>query len=120
MFMHEMGIVQNIMEILEQQAAMHNVNRIVRVGLEFGALTAVLPDAVRLAFGLLSRGGPAEDAALDITIIPVKVRCLECSREQVMDDYHHLCPSCGSPTLKIIEGRDEMRIAFMEVDDGAG
>ncbi len=115
--MHETGIVQNIMEILEEQAKMHNVTRIVRVGLEFGALTAVMPDAVRFAFTLLSSGGPAEGATLDITIIPLKVRCPECGAEHVMDDYQPLCPSCGSPSLKIIEGRDEMRIAFMEVDD---
>jgi hydrogenase nickel incorporation protein HypA/HybF len=115
--MHEMGIVQNIMEILEEQARMHHVTRIVRVGLEFGALTAVMPDAVRFAFELLSKDGPAEGATLDITIMPLKVQCLECGAEHVMDDYQLLCPACKSPSLKIIEGRDEMRIAFMEVED---
>jgi hydrogenase nickel incorporation protein HypA/HybF len=118
--MHEMGIVQNIMEILEEQARMHNVSKIVRVGLEFGALTAVMPDAVRFAFELLSKDGPAEGASLDITIIPLKVRCLECGAEHVMDEYQPMCPSCDSASLTFIEGRDEMRIAFMEVEDRGG
>lgn len=118
--MHEMGIVQSIMEIVEQQAALHKANRVVRVGLEFGALTAVLPDAIRFAFSILSKGGIAEDAVVDITIIPIKVRCTDCSREHIMDVYEPFCPSCGSSSMQIIEGRDEIRIAFLEVDDGTG
>ena len=61
-FMHEMGIVQSIMDILEQQAKMHRATRIVGVTLEFGALTAVMPEAVRFAFEILSKGGMAEGA----------------------------------------------------------
>ena len=48
--MHEMAIVQSIMEIVEQQAKMYNAKRVVRVSLEFGALTAVLPAAVSFRF----------------------------------------------------------------------
>jgi hydrogenase nickel incorporation protein HypA/HybF len=118
--MHEMGIVQSIMTILEQQALLHNARKIVRVSLEFGALTAVLPEAVRFAFQILSKGTIAEGAELDITIILVKVRCYDCSKEHVLETYQPFCPSCHSGALQIIEGRDEMRIASMEVDDGVG
>lgn len=118
--MHEMGIVQSIMEILEQQAVVHNVKRIVKVSLEFGALTAVQPDAIRFAFEVLSPGTVAEAAELDITIIPIKVRCLDCSAVHVLEVYEPFCPSCKSGALQIIEGRDEMRIASMEVDDEPG
>jgi hydrogenase nickel incorporation protein HypA/HybF len=118
--MHEMGIVQSIMEIVEQQAAFYKATRVVRVALEFGALTAVMPDAVRFAFSILSKGGPAEGAVVDITIIPIKVRCMDCSKEHIMDVYQPFCPSCGSASLEIIEGKDEIRVAFLEVDDGTG
>ena len=114
--MHEMGIVQSIMDILEQQAKMHRATRIVGVTLEFGALTAVMPEAVRFAFEILSKGGMADGARLDITIIPIKVLCLECSKESIMDNYQPFCPKCSSPTIQITEGRDEMRIVSLEVD----
>jgi hydrogenase nickel incorporation protein HypA/HybF len=115
-FMHEMGIVQSIMDILEQQAKMNRATRIVGVTLEFGALTAVMPEAVRFAFEILSKGGMAEGARLDITIIPIKVLCMDCSKETIMDNYQPFCPKCSSPTIQIIEGRDEMRIVSLEVD----
>jgi hydrogenase nickel incorporation protein HypA/HybF len=115
--MHEAGIVQSIIGILEQQAQLHKFKRIVRVSLEFGALTAVLPDSVRFAFDILSKDTVAENAALDIAVIPLKVRCGECSKEQVLEVYQPFCPSCESSALQIVEGRDEMRIAYLEVED---
>ena len=118
--MHEMGIVQSIMQILDQQASLHNVRKIVRVRLEFGALTAVLPEAIRFAFEVLSKDTVAENAELDIAIIPIKVYCMDCSKDHELDNYQPLCPSCNSAAVQIIQGRNEMRIASMEVDDGTG
>jgi hydrogenase nickel incorporation protein HypA/HybF len=115
--MHEMAIVQSIMEIVEQQAGMYNAKRVVRISLEFGALTAVLPAAVTFAFEILSKDGIAEGAQLDINIIPIKVRCGECGNEQVMENYEPFCPVCSSPALNILEGRDEMRIVSLEIED---
>lgn len=36
--MHEMAIVQNIIDILEQQAKLHNAKRILKINLEFARL----------------------------------------------------------------------------------
>jgi hydrogenase nickel incorporation protein HypA/HybF len=115
--MHEMAIVQSIMEIVEQQAKMYNAKRVVGISLEFGALTAVLPEAVTFAFEILSKDGVAEGAQLDIKIVPIKVRCGECGNEQVMENYEPFCPVCSSPALNILEGRDEMRIVSLEIED---
>ncbi len=55
--MHEMAIVQSIMDILEQHARMYNAKRVVQVSLEFGALTAVMPAAITFAFRISRQGG---------------------------------------------------------------
>ncbi len=115
--MHEMGIVQSIMDILEQQAQTHGAKRIVKVSLEFGALTAIMPESIRFAFEVLSRGTVAEGAELHVTMIPILARCYDCGHEQVMDQYQPHCPACESGALQIIQGRDEMRIASMEIED---
>jgi hydrogenase nickel incorporation protein HypA/HybF len=115
--MHEMAIVQSIMEVIEQQAKLYNAKRVVSVKLEFGALTGVMPAAVRFGFEVLSKNGIAEGAELEIVIIPVKAVCLECSAEMVLERYDPFCPVCSSPALKILEGRDEMRIASLEIEE---
>ncbi|AFM25267.1 hydrogenase maturation nickel metallochaperone HypA [Desulfomonile tiedjei] len=117
--MHEMAIVQSIMEILEQQATLHNAKKIVRVSLEFGALTGVMPASIEFGFEVLSKGGIAEGAALDIHIIPIKLYCFDCKKEVTLEDYQPMCPVCSSTSVHIIQGRDEMRIASLEIEDGS-
>lgn len=114
--MHEMAIVQSIMDIVEQQAKLHKAKKVVSVSLEFGMLTAVVPQAIEFAFEVLSKDGMAEGARLDITIVPLTVFCPECSREYVLENYQPFCPVCSSPSLQIVAGRDEMRIVSLEVD----
>ncbi len=116
--MHEMGIVQSILDVVEQQAELHNARKVVKISLEFGALTAVLPDSIRFSFEILSKGGVAEGAALDIKIIPIKAVCTDCSTVHILEDYQPFCPACKSGALQIVEGRDEMRIASLEIEDG--
>lgn len=115
--MHEMAIVQSIMDIIEQHASMYNAKRVVQVSLEFGALTAVMPSAITFAFEVLSKGGIAEGARVDIKIIPMKLRCMSCGNELVTEVYELACPVCSSGVLNIIEGRDEMRIVSLEIED---
>jgi hydrogenase nickel incorporation protein HypA/HybF len=115
--MHEMGIVQNIIEILEEQAKIHNATRIAGIHLQFGALTAVLPTAVEFAFQILSKDTIAENARLSIEIIPLKIRCLECGKESVLQDYDPFCPECDSAMVNIIQGKHEMRVASIELED---
>lgn len=117
--MHEMGIVQSIMGILDEQASLHHAKRITAVNLEFGALTAVMPDAVRFAFDVLSRGTQAEGAELDIRILPIRVKCIDCGAEAEKETYDLICPSCGSGAVMVIQGKDEIRIASIQIDDGA-
>jgi hydrogenase nickel incorporation protein HypA/HybF len=106
------------MEIIEQQAALHNAEKIVKVSLEFGTLTAVMPEAIRFAFEVLSKDTVAENAELDITIIPITIWCTACGRRHVLEAYRPTCPLCDSAGVQIVEGRDEMRIVSLEIDDG--
>jgi hydrogenase nickel incorporation protein HypA/HybF len=115
--MHEMAIVQSIVEIIEEQARLHNAKKIVRVSLEFGALTGVMPAAITFGFEVLAKGGIAEGAVVDINIVPIKVYCKDCGKEMVLEVYQPFCPVCSSAALDIIQGRDEMRISSLEVED---
>lgn len=115
--MHEMGIVQSMMDIVLQQAENSGARKIVKISLEFGALTGVMPDAVRFAFDVLARGTMAENAELDITIIPLQTYCIDCSQIHIMETYEPFCPNCKSASLHFVQGRDEMRVASIEIED---
>ena len=57
--MHELGIVQEVVAIASESADGRRVRRVV---LEIGALTAVVPDALRFAFDLVAEGTPVDRA----------------------------------------------------------
>jgi hydrogenase nickel incorporation protein HypA/HybF len=75
--MHELGLVQEVIEIACEESRGAPVRRIV---LELGSLAAALPEAIRFAFELAREGTPAEDAELEIVPVEgeaIKVRALE-------------------------------------------
>jgi hydrogenase nickel incorporation protein HypA/HybF len=115
--MHEMAIVESIMDIIEQQAKIYNADKIISVNLEFGALTGVMPSAVEFAFEILSNGSVAEGATLRVEIIPIKILCHECGVTSVLEEYAPVCPACGSEVVSITQGRNEMRVASLELED---
>jgi hydrogenase nickel incorporation protein HypA/HybF len=61
--MHELGITRNLVAIVSEHAGDRKVRR---VWLEIGAHSAILPDAVRFCFDVVSKGTPLEGAQLDI------------------------------------------------------
>jgi hydrogenase nickel incorporation protein HypA/HybF len=64
--MHEMAVVSAILDTVTQRCG---GRRIVRVVIEVGRLTAVLPDSLRFCFEVASRETEAEGAKLDIVAL---------------------------------------------------
>jgi hydrogenase nickel incorporation protein HypA/HybF len=108
--MHELGIVQDVIETVCESSG---GARIARVVLEIGRLTAVLPDAVRFCFELASEGTLAEGARLEIVETPGRARCRACGAELALDRPFGRC-ACGGTDLEWLAG-EELRIKEMEV-----
>ncbi len=112
--MHEVAIAQGLLEIVKEQAALYRAQKVTKVKVKVGALTGVLPEALRFAFEALSRGEVTEGAVLEVEVMPVKVRCESCG---VMEGVPFLlCPNCGG-LVEMLSGR-ELQIESMEIEDG--
>ena len=59
--MHELGMTRNLVAIVSERAA---GQKVLRVTLEVGRLSGMLPEAIRFCFDVCSQGTPLEDAAL--------------------------------------------------------
>jgi len=51
--MHELTLMQSVLQTVEQDAAQHGINRINKVKLVIGQLTMALPDSLIFAFEAL-------------------------------------------------------------------
>lgn len=115
--MHELSVAQGLLDIIEQEARPYPGARVTRVHLRIGALSAVVPDALRFAFQAVTRGGIAEGASLEIEEVPLRIRCRQCAEEFTVEDPFMTCPRCEGFDVEMVSGR-EMHIESMEIDDG--
>jgi hydrogenase nickel incorporation protein HypA/HybF len=108
--MHEMSIV---MEIVDVVSAASRGERVARIVLEIGKLSAVLPDAVRFCFDLAAEGTPLEGAELAIVEIPGRAECRTCGGGVILERAFGRC-ACGGTDLAWLSG-EELKIQSVEV-----
>ena len=113
--MHELSIVANLFEILEEKLDAQNGKKVICVKLQVGLLSGVVPELLRTAFDIYKKDTFAEEAELDITEIPCKIECQNCGATMIKDDFVFICDKCGSTNTKTIEGA-EMILERMEIE----
>ncbi|HEX2678100.1 MAG TPA: hydrogenase maturation nickel metallochaperone HypA [Polyangiales bacterium] len=109
--MHELGVAMQVVDIVAQRA---NGARVKRVVVEVGALTAVLPDALRFCFDSATEGTVAEGATLEIIERLARAKCTSCAALLNLDRPFGRC-ECGCSELEWQSG-DELRVFEMEVE----
>jgi hydrogenase nickel incorporation protein HypA/HybF len=110
--MHELSISRDVVAIVCERA---EGQRVTRVRLEIGRLSAVVPDAIRFCFDVCTRGTQAEGAALEIVEVPGRGQCDACLTQVALDAPIGLCPECGAARLQVVAG-EELKITEMEVE----
>jgi hydrogenase nickel incorporation protein HypA/HybF len=104
--MHETAIVTGLMRILEDKAAAHSVDCILRVTLKVGRLRAVEPAQLRACFEMFAEGTVADGAVLAIVEVPVRARCKGCGTEFEVPRFKFECPGCAGGEVDVIAGQE--------------
>ncbi len=108
--MHELSITSNIVAIVTEHAGKERVKR---VALDIGKLSAIMPDSIRFCFDICSKDTLLEHAELEINEIPGRGCCQSCGAEIELEEIFDLC-SCGSNQITCIAG-EELKIKEIEV-----
>lgn len=115
--MHEMAIAQNLLNIAEEEAAKRNCRRVTRARVECGPLAGVMPEALELCFAALIKETPHEGAALEIIVLPLKMRCAACGADFIGENPRYSpCPHCGETFGHAVYGGDELILARLEAE----
>ena len=119
--MHEMSLAQNLLEIVRQEMHKHGVQRLLKVKLKTGRLTAVVPEVMETAFEALIRGTPLQGADLEIETVALTLACGNCGREFSPEGdetlfYTFPCPVCGRDSgHRLLSGR-EFSIEYIDAE----
>lgn len=111
--MHELSLMQNIVDIIEKSAAEEGLERITKVRLVVGEMSSAVPTALRFAFESIKPGTVFEEAELDIERQEIKLECQDCQHVFSSDSVRFVCPRCESRRIEVLQGED-LYIDFYE------
>ena len=111
--MHELTIIENILQIAAQTADEGNLSHIRKINVVIGKMHQVVPDILRSGFMIASEGTKSENAVLEIETVPVRIKCKLCDAEYEVTDLFFLCRQCGSHDIKMTSGK-ELYVNFIE------
>ncbi len=113
--MHELSIAESINNIVQETLGEREA-KVLRINLQIGKLSAVVPDSLKFCFQFVAKDTPTENAELNIEEISVTCKCTACGSEFTLDFPVFLCPHCGSGEVKLLSGR-ELFIKSIELEE---
>ncbi len=103
--MHEASLMENLLSIAQESLSGYNVIKINCMSVKAGRLANILPDALRFAFQSLA-AEPFAGARLEIEVLPITARCLDCGTEYQSMNIPLVCSHCGSNVAEILSGSE--------------
>jgi hydrogenase nickel incorporation protein HypA/HybF len=114
--MHELSLMQSAIEHALHAFDRAGGVRIRGIRLRIGAWSGVVPEALHLAFEIVTQGTVAEGAILEVDTINARCRCVRCRSEFSPANALAECPLCGNARLQLLAGQ-ELELASIEVSD---
>ena len=104
--MHEIKIAEELSVIVVDKAREAGLLVVDRVNVSFGQLVQIVPEIFEFAFREAVRDTVAAEAALNIEIIPLEMRCLSCGAEYAPAEYFSRCRACGAIEITVVHGKE--------------
>ncbi len=105
--MHELAICQALIGEVAAVARSRRATAVSDVYVSVGPLSGVEQPLMRSAFPLAAAGTIANEAALHLTAMPIRVRCESCGGESEATVNRLVCRHCGDWRTTVLSG-DEL------------
>lgn len=115
--MHEISLVQNLIQQLSELAAENEASKIISVTMEIGPFSGVVVDSFRFGFDILSAESDlAKGAQLVVVSPPARYACTGCGNVlETTDKKPEACPNCGD-VLLFPQGGDDLILLQVEME----
>lgn len=113
--MHELGVVFNVIEQVEELAKQNNVKHVNTVVLQIGTVSGIVDDYLKDCFKwAVSKHDIMKNCKLKIEKIEAITHCENCNEDYNTIVYGKTCPNCKSDNTYLIQG-NEFYIKEIEV-----
>jgi hydrogenase nickel incorporation protein HypA/HybF len=115
--MHELSIAMSIVEMAEEESDRRGGARVTAVHLKLGRLAGVVKEALLSSYEMACEGTRLEGSRLAIREVPIIAHCAACNQPRTVESLNwFVCPECGSPVSKVLQGR-EMEVVALEIEE---
>ena len=104
--MHELAIVEGIIDAAVPEAKKHGATRILAIKLKIGELSGVIPECIQEYFNIAAAGSIAENAKLIVERIPATICCRSCGYDGALGKRRRRCPNCEGTDFTLTGGRE--------------
>lgn len=103
--MHELGIVMEIVRVVDEFAKEQDITKIDTIVLQIGELSGVIPEFIKECYPAAIDGTYMEDTKLEVEIIPGNARCRSCETIFNVVRREGRCSKCGGRDFDILSGQ---------------
>ncbi|MGI5985894.1 MAG: hydrogenase maturation nickel metallochaperone HypA [Clostridiales bacterium] len=104
--MHELGIVMEIVRVVEDLAKEQDITEVDTIVLQIGELSPVVPKYIEECYPAAIDGTFMEKTKLEIEIIPGNAMCKNCGTVFNLLSRNGICPKCQKKEYEILSGKD--------------
>lgn len=113
--MHELGIVMHVIDEVEKVAVENNVKQVLKLDLEVGEVSSIVPDLFRDCFEWAKKKTEhLKETELELIILEGISYCRDCKTTYKTTEYAKCCPHCGSYNTYLVTG-NEINIKDIQV-----
>lgn len=112
--MHELSIVEALLEQVRQEARAHPTLRVHSIRLRMGALRQIVPETLKFCFVAAVQGTDLAGCSLELEQLPAVARCPKCNRTFPVEDNWFQCPQCGESGSELLTG-NELELTSLEL-----
>jgi len=111
--MHEVHLVREIIDEVEQQARAKGAKQVRRVKIRFNRLTSHSGEHVRFSFDIVrNESAMLKEATLDLTEVAPLVHCRKCGHKFEANQLPEICPECYSVEVEPVNSTDMVLEGF--------
>ena len=104
--MHELGIVYEVIKIVDGFAKENELTKVDKIVLEVGQLSQAIPRFLEECYPAAVSETAYEDTKLEIIVLPANGKCGACGEVYNIIEYRKICPKCYGEDYALISGQE--------------
>jgi hydrogenase nickel incorporation protein HypA/HybF len=104
--MHELGIVYEVIKIVDGFVKEHQLEKVERIVLEIGQLSQAIPRFIEECYPAAVDGTPYEHTELEIIVLPAEGQCKHCGEIYNIIETRKICPNCSELDFTLLSGQE--------------